>query len=95
MGQAMGGPWTYIAPAVGFGVGLAGDMKFMKGMHGMGHRHDTGSRADETQQGKAEQRALGAGANDPGQPVSAAEMSEPAKPAQTIKAASSAQAPST
>ncbi len=40
VGQSMGGPWTYIAPAAGFGIGLIGDMKFMKGMHGSGKRHD-------------------------------------------------------
>ena len=33
VGQALGGPWTYIAPAAGFGIGLVGDMKFMHGMH--------------------------------------------------------------
>ena len=33
VGQALGGPWTVIAPAAGFGVGLAADMKLMKGMH--------------------------------------------------------------
>lgn len=33
VGQSMGGPWTYIAPAVGFGVGFLGDMKFMGHMH--------------------------------------------------------------
>jgi hypothetical protein len=30
----MGGPWTYIAPAAGFGIGFLADMKLMKGMHG-------------------------------------------------------------
>lgn len=34
VGQSLGGPWTYIAPAAGFGIGLVADMKFMKGMHG-------------------------------------------------------------
>ncbi len=33
VGQALGGPWTVIAPAAGFAAGLAGDMKLMKGMH--------------------------------------------------------------
>lgn len=33
VGQALGGPWTVVAPAVGFAAGLAGDMKLMKGMH--------------------------------------------------------------
>ena len=34
VGQSLGGPWTYIAPVAGFGIGLVADMKFMKGMHG-------------------------------------------------------------
>lgn len=42
VGQALGGPWTYIAPAAGFGLGLIGDMKFMKGMHSKGAPHATG-----------------------------------------------------
>ncbi len=33
IGQYLGGPWTVIAPAAGFGVGLVGDMKFMHKMH--------------------------------------------------------------
>jgi len=33
VGQAMGGPWTYIAPAAGFGIGFLGDMKLMGHMH--------------------------------------------------------------
>lgn len=37
VGQSLGGPWTIIAPAAGFGIGLAADMKFMKGHH---KRHD-------------------------------------------------------
>lgn len=37
IGQSLGGPWTVIAPAAGFGMGLVGDMKFMKKMH---HRGD-------------------------------------------------------
>lgn len=32
VGQSLGGPWTYIAPAAGFGIGLLADMKFMHGM---------------------------------------------------------------
>ena len=34
VGQSLGGPWTYIAPAAGFGIGFLADMKMMKGMHG-------------------------------------------------------------
>lgn len=37
VGQSLGGPWTYIAPAVGFGIGLVGDMKLMKRFHNMGN----------------------------------------------------------
>lgn len=33
VGQSIGGPWTVIAPAAGFAIGLAGDMKLMKGFH--------------------------------------------------------------
>jgi hypothetical protein len=29
----MGDPWTYIAPAAGFGVGLLADMKYMHKTH--------------------------------------------------------------
>lgn len=29
VGSAIGGPWTIIAPATGFGLGLAADMKLM------------------------------------------------------------------
>lgn len=47
VGQYLGGPWTVIAPAAGFGIGLVADMKFMKGMHGKqgGQHHDMGRRA--------------------------------------------------
>ena len=38
IGQYIGGLWIYIAPAIGFGVGFIGDMKFMGCMHGR-HRH--------------------------------------------------------
>lgn len=41
VGQSLGGPWTYIAPAAGFGIGLIADMKFMKGMHKKGAQLDT------------------------------------------------------
>ncbi len=34
VGQSLGGHWTFTAPAVGFGLGLYGDMKFMHGKHG-------------------------------------------------------------
>jgi hypothetical protein len=34
VGQSLGGPWTVIAPAAGFGIGFLADMKLMKGMHG-------------------------------------------------------------
>lgn len=33
VGQSLGGPWTVIAPAAGFAVGLVADMKLMKGFH--------------------------------------------------------------
>jgi hypothetical protein len=33
VGQYLGGSWTLIAPATGFGIGLVGDIKFMHKMH--------------------------------------------------------------
>lgn len=47
VGQSLGGPWTYIAPAAGFGIGLVADMKFMKGMHGGGGKHDMAGHASK------------------------------------------------
>jgi len=51
LGSMLGGPWTFIAPAIGFGLGLLGDMKLVHGKHGShggfeggccggGHTHD-------------------------------------------------------
>lgn len=40
VGQSLGGPWTVIAPAAGFGIGLVADMKLMKGMHKKETSHD-------------------------------------------------------
>jgi hypothetical protein len=37
VGQYLGGPWTFVAPAAGFGIGLLVDMKLMKGHHGAHH----------------------------------------------------------
>ncbi len=34
VGQSLGGHWTITAPAVGFGLGLYGDMKIMHGKRG-------------------------------------------------------------
>jgi len=36
LGSSLGGPWTLIAPAIGFGLGLVGDAKLMRRSHG-GH----------------------------------------------------------
>ncbi len=44
VGQSLGGPWTIIAPAAGFGIGLVADMKLMKGLHKKGDQHDPGVR---------------------------------------------------
>jgi len=41
VGQSLGGPWTYIAPAAGFGIGLVADMKFMHGMQKKGDQQGT------------------------------------------------------
>ena len=50
VGQSLGGPWTYIAPVAGFGIGLLGDMKLM------GH-HRTAERRNAS--------AVGEGGPDP------------------------------
>ncbi len=34
VGQYFGGPWIFIAPAIGFGLGLVGDVKFMSSHFG-------------------------------------------------------------
>lgn len=39
VGQYIGGPWTVVAPAAGFGLGLLADMKLMKGMHKRSDAH--------------------------------------------------------
>ena len=34
-GAVLGGPWSFLAPAAGFGLGLIGDMMLLKhGLHG-------------------------------------------------------------
>ena len=40
VGQAMGGPWTWVGPAAGFGVGLVADMKMMGGRKKAGAQQD-------------------------------------------------------
>lgn len=50
VGQYLGGPWTVIAPAAGFGVGLLADMKLMKGMH---KRAEPGEKANPGAHGPA------------------------------------------
>ena len=48
VGQSLGGPWTIIAPAAGFGIGLVADMKFMHGHHKKtGDQHDPGVRPEK------------------------------------------------
>ena len=44
VGQSLGGHWTFTAPAIGFGLGLYGDMKLMRGMHGHGKNSDDSNR---------------------------------------------------
>jgi len=43
----LGGPWTLIAPAAGFGIGLVADMKFMHGHHHGTTRRDPAGQAKE------------------------------------------------
>lgn len=45
VGQALGGPWTVIAPVAGFGIGFIADMKLMKRCHQKGDQRDTKLRA--------------------------------------------------
>ena len=45
VGQSLGGPWTIIAPAAGFGIGLVADMKLMKGHCIRENQHDAEIRA--------------------------------------------------
>ena len=45
VGQSLGGPWTYIAPAAGFGIGFLADMKFMHKMHNKGDQQSAMVRA--------------------------------------------------
>ncbi len=40
VGQSLGGHWTITAPAIGFGLGLYGDTKLMRGMHGHNSSND-------------------------------------------------------
>jgi hypothetical protein len=47
VGQSLGGPWTFIAPAAGFGIGLVADMKFMKGHHKKADQPGTADRAEK------------------------------------------------
>lgn len=68
VGQALGGPWTWIGPAAGFGVGLLADMKMMKGFHQKAgaRQAETGVRAtadaDPNAPGAAAAPAAGSGA---------------------------------
>jgi hypothetical protein len=48
VGQYLGGPWTVIAPAAGFGVGLVGDMKFMHKMHKPASKETVEDKTDDT-----------------------------------------------
>lgn len=48
VGQSLGGHWVATAPAIGFGLGLYGDMKLMRGMHGHGKNSDDYNRKSRT-----------------------------------------------
>jgi hypothetical protein len=47
VGQSLGGSWTLIAPAAGFGIGLVADMKFMHGHVKKTDQGDTGPRPQQ------------------------------------------------
>jgi len=57
VGQSLGGPWTYIAPAAGFGIGFLADMKLMKGMHKKGDQRAPETSAREEAEPVAGMRA--------------------------------------
>lgn len=57
VGQYLGGPWTVVAPAAGFGIGFLADMKLMKGMH---------KRAEPEEQASSEKRGPAAAPAPPG-----------------------------
>jgi hypothetical protein len=51
VGQYLGGPWTFIAPIIGFGAGFVGDMKLMGHKHGGGcTEHGTHGDKEQTNQ---------------------------------------------
>lgn len=56
VGQALGGPWTFVAPAAGFGLGLVADIKVMKGLH----RKAGGQQADADTDAKAPNQGVAA-----------------------------------
>jgi len=57
VGQYLGGPWTVIAPAAGFGIGLVADMKFMKGFHKKGDQHTAPGEQDAKRLPRAARKA--------------------------------------
>ena len=63
VGQSLGGPWTYIAPAAGFGIGFLADMKFMHKMHNKGDQQSAVVRA-----GNDPDAVLGAPTDEPKAP---------------------------
>ena len=63
VGQSLGGHWTITAPAVGFALGLYGDMKLMRGMHGQkspnsNHKSKMSSRDSSPKREKTENPLL-------------------------------------
>lgn len=71
VGQYLGGPWTVIAPAAGFGIGLAADMKFMKACHmsGSGHPQEAKPDADQVPGMEAAEGKVRRDMAKPDQPV--------------------------
>ncbi len=58
VGQALGGPWTVAAPAAGFGLGLIGDMKLMRHMHGRPGQQPDGAQKREPERAACAVHAL-------------------------------------
>ncbi len=69
VGQYLGGPWTFIAPATGFGAGLVGDMKFMHKMRCCSPKKDEEKEGHNKHSGKdlsgeKEKKGIGSGSDN-------------------------------
>lgn len=74
VGQTLGGPWTVVAPAAGFGLGLIGDMKYMRHMHG-GPRQQP----DDTNQRRPAREEVAVHELPPGDDIQTSTRTHPAR----------------